>query len=45
MPVRPLDPEQIKLLMKQGQQFIVAGDFVTARRSNGRRKPAMPTPR
>jgi hypothetical protein len=29
--VRPLDPEQIKLLMKQGEQFIAAGDMVTAR--------------
>jgi hypothetical protein len=26
-----VDPEQIKLLMKQGGQFIAAGDFVTAR--------------
>jgi hypothetical protein len=30
-PVRPLDPEQIKLLMKQGEQFIAAGDMVMAR--------------
>jgi hypothetical protein len=29
--VRPLDPEQIKLLMKQGEQFVAAGDMVTAR--------------
>jgi hypothetical protein len=29
--VRALDAEQIKLLMKQGEQFIVAGDIVTAR--------------
>jgi hypothetical protein len=28
---RMLDPEEIKLLMKQGQQFIAAGDVVTAR--------------
>jgi hypothetical protein len=29
--VRALDPEEIKLLMKQGKQFIAAGDVVTAR--------------
>jgi hypothetical protein len=29
--IQALDPEQIKLLMKQGEQFIAAGDFVTAR--------------
>jgi hypothetical protein len=29
--VRTLDPEQIKLLVKQGEQFIAAGDLVTAR--------------
>jgi hypothetical protein len=29
--VRALDAEQIKLLMKQGEQFIAAGDVVTAR--------------
>jgi hypothetical protein len=28
---RALDPEEIKLLMKQGEQFIAAGDVVTAR--------------
>ena len=28
---RMLDPEEIKLLMEQGQQFIAAGDVVTAR--------------
>jgi hypothetical protein len=28
---RVLDPEEIKLLMKQGQQLIAAGDVVTAR--------------
>ncbi len=28
---RVLDPEEIKVLMKQGQQFIAAGDVVTAR--------------
>jgi hypothetical protein len=27
---RALDPEEIKLLMKQGEQFIAAGDVVTA---------------
>jgi TPR repeat protein len=26
-----LDPQEIKLLMKQGEQFIAAGDVVTAR--------------
>jgi hypothetical protein len=29
--IHALDPDQIKLLMKQGEQFIAAGDFVTAR--------------
>jgi len=29
--VRQLDPEQIKLLIKRGEQFIAAGDMVTAR--------------
>jgi hypothetical protein len=29
--IRVLDPEEIKLLMKQGEQFIAAGDVVTAR--------------
>src|SRR2546430_2383097 len=29
--VRPLDPEQIKLLRKQGEQFVAVGDMVTAR--------------
>ena len=28
---RALDPEEIKLFMKQGEQFIAAGDVVTAR--------------
>jgi len=28
---RVLDPEEIKRLMKQGEQFIVAGDVVSAR--------------
>jgi TPR repeat protein len=28
---RVLDPEEIKLLVKQGEQFIAAGDVVTAR--------------
>jgi hypothetical protein len=30
-PVRALDPEQIALLLKQGEDFIAAGDLVTAR--------------
>jgi len=30
-PVRALDPEQIALLLKQGEQFIAVGDLVTAR--------------
>jgi hypothetical protein len=29
--VRALDPEEIKLLMKQGEKFMAAGDVVTAR--------------
>jgi hypothetical protein len=29
--VRALDPEQVKLFIKQGEQFIAAGDVVTAR--------------
>jgi hypothetical protein len=29
--VRPLDPGEIELLMQQGEQFIAAGDLVTAR--------------
>ena len=29
--IRVLDPEAIKLLMKQGEQLIAAGDVVTAR--------------
>jgi TPR repeat protein len=29
--VRALDPEGIKLLMKQGEEFVAAGDVVTAR--------------
>jgi hypothetical protein len=29
--IRVLDPEEIELLMKQGEQFITAGDVVTAR--------------
>jgi TPR repeat protein len=29
--VRVLDPEEIELLMKKGEQFIAAGDVVTAR--------------
>jgi hypothetical protein len=28
---RVLDPEEIKLFMKQGEQFIAAGDVITAR--------------
>jgi TPR repeat protein len=30
-PVRTLDPESIKLLMQQGEQFVASGDLVTAR--------------
>jgi hypothetical protein len=30
-PRRTLDPEEIKLLMEQGEQFALAGDLVTAR--------------
>jgi hypothetical protein len=30
-PVRTMDPEQIALLVKQGEEFIAAGDLVTAR--------------
>ena len=30
-PVHQLDPEDIKLLVKQGEQFVAAGDLVTAR--------------
>jgi hypothetical protein len=29
--IRALDPESIKLLMQQGEQFVAAGDLVTAR--------------
>lgn len=29
--VRELDPEAVKLLMQQGEQFVAAGDLVTAR--------------
>jgi hypothetical protein len=29
--IRVLDPQEIELLMKQGEQFIAAGDVVTAR--------------
>ena len=29
--IRVLDPTEIKLLMQQGEQFIAAGDLVTAR--------------
>jgi hypothetical protein len=29
--VRQLDPEAVKLLMQQGEQFVAAGDLVTAR--------------
>ena len=44
--IRTLDPAEIKLLMKQGEQFIAAGDLVTAASSsNGPRKPATPPPR
>lgn len=30
-PLRKLDPAEIDVLIKQGQQFVAAGDFVTAR--------------
>jgi hypothetical protein len=30
-PVRELDPEAVKLLMQQGEQFLASGDLVTAR--------------
>jgi TPR repeat protein len=30
-PVRAIDPDEIKLLMKQGEQFAEVGDLVTAR--------------
>jgi hypothetical protein len=30
-PTRTLDPSEIDVLVKQGQQFVAAGDFVTAR--------------
>ena len=30
-PVRELDPESIKLLMQQGEQFVASGDLVAAR--------------
>ena len=30
-PARELDPEDIQLLIKQGEQFVAAGDLVTAR--------------
>jgi hypothetical protein len=30
-PLRRLDPEDIKLLIQQGEQFVAAGDLVTAR--------------
>jgi len=30
-PTRTLDPAEIDVLVKQGQQFVAAGDFVTAR--------------
>ncbi len=30
-PVHRLDPEDIKLLVRQGEQFVAAGDLVTAR--------------
>jgi TPR repeat protein len=29
--IRQLDPEAVKLLMQQGEQFVAAGDLVTAR--------------
>jgi TPR repeat protein len=30
-PARSLDPAEVDVLVKQGQQFVAAGDFVTAR--------------
>jgi hypothetical protein len=30
-PIRALDPESIKLLMQQGEQFVASGDLVSAR--------------
>jgi len=30
-PTRTLDPAEVDVLVKQGQQFVAAGDFVTAR--------------
>jgi len=30
-PVRTLDPESIKLMMQQGEQFVASGDLVAAR--------------
>jgi hypothetical protein len=30
-PIRALDPESIKLLMQQGEQFVTSGDLVSAR--------------
>jgi uncharacterized protein YmfQ (DUF2313 family) len=29
--VREMDPQQVKLLMQQGEQFLAAGDVITAR--------------
>jgi TPR repeat protein len=29
--LRALDPEEVKLLIKQGEQFVATGDLVTAR--------------
>ena len=31
VPTRTLDPAEVDVLVKQGQQFVAAGDFVTAR--------------
>jgi TPR repeat protein len=31
VPTRTLDPSEVDVLVKQGQQFVAAGDFVTAR--------------
>jgi hypothetical protein len=31
-PQRTIDPEEVKLLMRQGEQFIASGDLITARK-------------
>jgi hypothetical protein len=44
-PIRALDADEVKLLMKQGEQFANLGDLATARLSNEPRKPVMQRPR